>query len=183
MFLVRTDGTGLRPLDLHIDGIGGPHDFTHGMDWSVDGSRFAFVSVEDDLPEAGVDAGLRIDIATVSPDGVVTGQQRVEFDPKADKRAQPGLPARHRQAPSTTPARGSSTSCRSVCPGVPGGTIIPAGSTKEQGIDYIISPDAQSALVLNWGEKQTYVYDFTTLRAREVDLSPDDVSAFQRRAP
>ena len=68
-------------------------------------------------------------------------------------------------------------------PGVPGGTIIPAGSTKEQGIDYIISPDAQSALVLNWGEKKTYVYDFTTLRAREVHLSTDDVSAFQRRAP
>ena len=43
MFLVRTDGSGLRPLDLRIDGIGGPHDFTHGMDWSVDGSRFAYV--------------------------------------------------------------------------------------------------------------------------------------------
>jgi len=37
--------------------------------------------------------------------------------------------------------------------------------------------------VLNWGDRTTFIYDFATLTAREVDLSPEDVSAFQRRAP
>ena len=65
-------------------------------------------------------------------------------------------------------------------------TTSPYGVERDRpadGIDYIISPDAKSALVLNWGEKKTYLYDFATLQPREVELSPDDVSAFQRRAP
>jgi hypothetical protein len=179
MSMVRIDGTGLHPLDLAIDGVGGMHDFTHGMDWSVDGTQFAFVSVEKDTLDGG---GLRIDIATVSPDGVVTGQRRVEFDPTADNELNPVfLPGTDKLLYNTREGIVDFVSIGT--PGIPGGTIIPAGSTKEEGIDYIISPDAKTALVLNWGEKKTYLYDFATLQAREVDLSPDDVSAFQRRAP
>jgi len=179
MYLVRTDGSDLRQLDIAIDGIGGGHDFTHGMDWSVDGSRFAFVSIDRD---AGEDGGLRIGIATVSPEGDLTSQEPVEFDPTSDHELNPVfLPGTDKLLFNTREGPVDYVSVGT--PGLRGGTIIPAGSVSQGGIDYIISPDAQSALVLNWGDRTTFVYDFATLTAREVDLSPEDVSAFQRRAP
>ena len=129
-----------------------------------------------------MDAGLRIDIATVSPDGVVTGQQRVEFDPKADNDFnQVFLPGTDKLLYNTR--EGIVDFVSIGVPGVPGGTIIPAGSTKEQGMTTSSRPMRRAPSSMNWGEKKTYVYDFTTLRAREVHLSTDDVSAFQRRAP
>ena len=180
--LVRLDGTGLRKLDLRIDGVGGEHDFTHGMSWSADGTQLAFVSIEDDLPEAGVDAGLRIDIATVDPDGVVTGQRRVEFDPRSDNELNPVfIPGSNKLLFNTR--EGIVDYVSLGVPGVPGGTILKPGSTGEQGIDYFLSPDSKFALVLNRAEATTWLYDLETLESRPVDLDKDEVVSIQRLAP
>ena len=104
-------------------------------------------------PEAGVDAVCdrhRDGLTRRGRDRPATGGVRSQ----GRQRAQPGLPARHRQAPLQHP-RGDVDFVSIGVPGVPGGSDHPRRSTKEQGIDYIISPDAQSALALNWGEKKT----------------------------
>ena len=174
MYLIRPDGTGLHKLGLEIPHIGGEHDFTHGMDWSEDGTQFAFASIEDDLPRAGVDTGLRIDIATIDADGQVLSQHRREFDPTADNELNPMfVPGTEKLLFQT---REGIVDFVSVgVPGVPGRTIIKPGTTTEEGIDYVISPDGTKAYAsIGEGRRPTST-TCGRFTSREVQLGPNDL--------
>ena len=181
-YLVRADGSGLRELEVRIKALDPDHDFKHGMDWTGDGSQLAFVAVDDDLPRSGVESGLRIDIATVASDGSVIDQRRVEFDPTADHELNPNFLPGTGKLLYNTRNRDVDTVSIGV-PGVRGGTSVGPASTTLGGIDYVISPDAKTALAYYWTEQTTYLFDLTTMQSRPIGLGTTNTITHQRLAP
>ena len=189
VYLVHSDGTGLTSLDLPTQDIAPEHDFNHGFTWSPDGRRLAYETVERfDKAKVGVDSGLRIHIAEVDPNGKVTADRRVEFDPTADNELQPvWLPAGDRIVFQTREGNADFLSI-GVVPSPSGSghesaTRIGGSSTSGGGIGFEIAPDGRSLLVLYWQETTTWVYDLDKMRATQTDMGPLDVASYQRLAP
>lgn len=188
LYLIKPDGSGLTKLVLPSEGIGGLHDYTHGVGWSPDGRYLTYETVDaHDTSAKGV--GLRMHLAEIDPTGVVLSDRRLEFDHQADDELNPAwLPAGDRLVFQT---REGSSDYLNVAP-VPGptlhselGTARKVGPTSNAGggIGYEIAPDGRSLLVLFWTEQKTWRYDLDALSASPADLGPLDIASFQRLAP
>ena len=127
MCLVRPDGTGLHRLDLGFPTSAASTTSRTAWTGPRTGRSSRSSSLEDDLPEAGVDTGLRIDIATIVAGRGSSAQQRLEFDPTADNELNPMfLPGTDKLLFNT---REGIVDFVSVgVPGVPGRTIIKPGN-------------------------------------------------------
>ena len=146
LYLVHPDGTGLHSLPLRFGDSYPDHALTHGMDWSSDGSTFAFVAFEA-TPHAGNAEGLRIHLATVTAAGELVDQRQLEFDATADHELNPNFrPGTNQRLWNTRDTEGDFVSIG--VPGTAGGRRVGPTTTTDSGIDYAIAPDGKTAVVL-----------------------------------
>ena len=154
-----------------------------GMPGRTDGRRLAYVVVEQH-PASGVDAGLRIHLATIDAAGHVLADEALEFDPTADNELNPTfVPGRNELVLQSREGNEDYLSIASLDTLGPPTRLDGISSTSDGGIGYAIDPDGGGLVALLWTEQTAWRFDFDTMQASPAQLGSDDVATWQRLAP
>jgi len=204
LFIVDTDGANQRQLALAVTGA--LWDF-FGAAWSPDGAQVAYHH-GDDLPSSALHPyGARIHVATISSDGIVVTDQRLEFDPEAicecwARWSPDGRTLLFRHSFSTLAGLAVIEPMVAAPDGFGGATSIGTVSPDEQdprdregtlrfdglpdsptGIGFEWAPDGTSILAINFLDGSTWVLNPAGDAETRADLGSDQAPTWQRLAP
>ncbi len=186
-YLVDVDGG--EPVRLAIDGDrleGGGWDLNYPV-WSPTGDRLAFHTLVE-LPESeGKTNGFRMRVASVAPDGAVTGIEPIEVDPRSDDEMNPVFSQDGRSLffQMRYGLLGQSSYTDSAWTfSLDTGQARPLGIATSNGSGFFVSvaPDDTSILVHLGAEREDWLVDRSTFAITRTDLGTSEGAMWQRRS-